>query len=153
MEWIKDNISKNRKHYHIVFNINDNPKTHASSILLKNYYRERDIDFQEENDWIYYFIVRRHFLRKKKKENGGYWVCHYCNKPIYGIQKRNKLFQKGRKNMITVDHIVARYNGGDSLITSNMVESCVKCNERKGTMSYDNFIKLINIKKLEYVDS
>lgn len=151
MELIKDNISRNRKHYHIVFDINDNPKTYTSSVLLKNYYRERDIEFQEDNDWIYYFIVRRHFLRKKKRENGRHWVCHYCGKPIYGTQQRNKLFQKSRKQLITIDHIHTKINRGDTLSTLNMVECCVKCNERKGTMLYDDFVKLINIKKLEYV--
>lgn len=140
MEWIKDNISRNRKHYHIIFDENiDDPKTYSSAVLLRNYYREHDIDFQNDEDWRYYFIVRRHFLRKKKKEHGGHWVCHYCGKLIYGIQVRNKFYQKNTKNLITVDHKVPLYKGGSLLSTDNMLECCTKCNNKKGIKDYDDF--------------
>lgn len=144
MEWVKENISKNRKHYHIVFDYDENPKSYSSAVLLRNYYREHDIEFRESDDWRYYFIVRRHFLRKKKKEHNGVWICHYCERPITKIQTRNKIYQKNRWNLITVDHKVPLDKGGDLLATSNMLECCVRCNEKKDNMSYEVFLDKIN---------
>lgn len=142
MELVKDNISKNRKHYHIIFDFDGNPKSYSAAVLLRNYYREHDIDFTEGNDWRYYFIVRRHFLRKRKRENNGKWICHYCGKIINNIQVRNKLYQKNNKILITVDHKIPLNKGGDLLLTSNMLECCTKCNSQKGIMDYNDFIKI-----------
>jgi len=56
---VKEKISSRRNMNHIIFNDSpDNPKTFSSYVLLVNYYQDRDITFQEENDWRYYFIVR-----------------------------------------------------------------------------------------------
>jgi len=137
---VKEKISSRRSMNHIIFNDEpDNPKTLSSYMLLVNYYQDRDITFQEENDWRYYFIVRRHFLRKKRKENGGHWKCHYCGKVITKMQKRNTKWQQPW--CITVDHIVPQSDPDcDPLDTSNMVESCHKCNNEKGTTPYDIFV-------------
>ena len=151
MEWLKDNISKNRKHYHVIFDWDGNPKSYSAAVLLRNYYREHDIEFKEGDDWRYYFIVRRHFLRKRKRENNGKWICHYCGRPITKIQERNKIYQKNRWNMITVDHKVPLDKGGDLLSTSNMLECCVKCNSQKGVQPYEVFIKTKKYKKHEHV--
>lgn len=51
--------------------------------------------------------------------------CHYC---------RKKLFFKNS----TVDHIVARANGGLDQ-EDNLVLSCQPCNKEKGDMSYKKF--------------
>jgi len=136
---VKEKISTNRRINHIIFNDEpDNPKTLSSYLLLVSYYQDRDITFQEDNDWRYYFIVRRHFLRKKKKENGGFWVCHYCGKKMKNIQKRNTKWHPPW--CVTVDHVVPVSDPRcDKLDTSNMVESCNKCNNDKGTTQYDQF--------------
>ena len=136
---VREKISTNRRINHIIFNDKpDNPKTLSSYRLLVSYYQDHDISYQEENDWRYYFIVRRHFLRKKKKENGGFWVCHYCGKKIKKMQKRNTKWQQPW--CITVDHVVPVADPDcDKLDTSNMVESCSKCNNDKGTQSYGEF--------------
>ena len=138
---IKEKISSRRNMNNIIFNDSpDNPKTLSSYVLLVNYYQERDITFQEENDWRYYFIIRRHFLRKKKKENGGHWKCHYCGKVITKMQKRNTKWQQPW--CVTVDHVIPKSDPNcDILDTSNMVESCSKCNNKKGTIPYDEFVK------------
>jgi len=137
---IKENVSKNRKHYHLIFNETpDSPRSYASAILLRDYYQEKDIDIWYDDDWRYYFIVRRHFLRKKRKEHGGIWVCHYCDKPVHFIQVRGKSYQKNHKNLITVDHKIAISTGGDELDTNNMVECCYDCNKEKETTPYEIF--------------
>ncbi|MFW6226171.1 MAG: HNH endonuclease, partial [bacterium] len=125
---VKEKISTNIRINHIIFNDNPlNPKSLFSYILLKNYYKDNDIEY---DNWKYYFIVRRHFLRKKKKENGGFWVCHYCGDVITKIQERN--VRKLQKDCITVDHVVPVSNPNcDKLDTSNMVECCYNCNNEK----------------------
>lgn len=140
---VKEKISNKQSLNHIIFNDEPkHPKTLSSYVLLINYYRDRDITYQEGNDWRYYFIIRRHFLRKKKKENGGFWVCHYCKKKIKRMQKRNTNWQQPW--CVTVDHVVPKSDPNcDPLDTSNMVESCSKCNNKKGTTSYEEFIKKI----------
>ena len=138
---VKEKISTNRRINHIIFNDEpDNPKTLSSYLLLVSYYQDRDITFQEDNDWRYYFIVRRHFLRKRRKKNGGVWFCHYCGKTIKKMQKRNTKWQQPW--CITVDHVVPKSDPDcDPLDTSNMVESCNKCNNKKGTTPYNIFVK------------
>lgn len=113
------------------------PNTLSSYILLKNFYSEID---DTNDDWHYYFIIRRHFLRRRKRENGGkYWNCHYCGKPVYKMQERNT--NKQDKDCITVDHIVPVSLNIDKLDTSNMVECCSECNNKKGlrNMNYLNW--------------
>ena len=138
---VKEKISTKHSMNHIIFNDKpDNPKTLSSYRLLVSYYQDMDVSFQEENDWRYYFIVRRHFLRKRRKENGGFWVCHYCGKKITKMQKRNAKWQQ--PNCITVDHVVPASDPEcDKLDTSNMVESCNKCNNDKGTQPYGEFCR------------
>lgn len=134
---VKEKISTNQRIKHIIFNDSPaNAKTLSSLILLKNYYRDNDISVSREEDWRYYFIVRRYFLRKKKRENGGHWVCHYCETVITKMQDRNS--KKAQRDCITVDHVVPQSDENcDKLDTKNMVECCHKCNQEKGTMSYD----------------
>jgi len=140
---VKEKISNKHSIKHVIFNDKpDNPKTLSSYLLLVSYYQDRDITYQEEKDWRYYFIVRRHFLRKKKKENGGFWVCHYCGKKIKKMQKRNTKWQQPW--CVTVDHKIPKSDPNcDPLDTSNMIESCYKCNCKKGITPYEEFIKNI----------
>lgn len=128
-------------------------KSYASMVLLLDFYRERDIDFTE-NDWRYYFIARRTFLRRKKRENGGYWVCHYCKTKIYKIQPRN-CKTKNNNEYITVDHKIARSKGGDITDSKNMLECCYKCNQNKDNKDYEEFTlknNHLNLNKMEYTE-
>ena len=142
MTIITEKICGRLKINHLIENDGpENPRTYASYIQLVNYYKE--LDNNNNDNWHYYFIVRRHFLRRKKRENGGnYWNCHYCGKPVYKMQERNT--NKQDTDCITVDHIIAKANGGDILNTKNMIESCSKCNTKKGTKDYNVFIKEIH---------
>jgi 5-methylcytosine-specific restriction endonuclease McrA len=134
---VTEKISKNKRIVHHIFEEEPNQKSYASYVLLKEYYKQYDIDFSEDKDWRYYFIIRRHFLRKMKKQNGGFWICHYCGKKITTIQKRNS--KDFDEKSITVDHKFAISKGGDELDTNNMVECCYECNIEKGVDTYDSF--------------
>lgn len=142
MTTVVEKISNKHSIGHLIFMTDIDPKSYANAVLLRDYYQDHDIDFERSQDWRYYFIVRRHFLRKKKREHGGVWICHYCQKEITVIQKRNKRYNNPKA--ITVDHVVAIANGGDKLSTANMVECCSKCNQKKADKSYRAFVTKSN---------
>ena len=136
MEILIDNISKNRKLNHVILTMPSTPKSYSASLLLREYYRDLDVSFSQENDWRYLFIVRRYFLRKVKKN--GHWTCHYCGKPVYKMSQRNKKRQSV-KDCITIDHMNPASQIEDTLDTKNFVECCFKCNIEKSDMPYHEF--------------
>lgn len=146
MEIIIDNISKNRKLNQVILTLPSSAKTYSASLLLRDYYRNLDIDYGRENDWRYYYIVRRHFLRKVKRN--GHWVCHYCDKPVYKMPVRNNNRQNV-KDCISVDHKIPASECVDILDTSNFLESCSKCNRDKGAIPYHEFKARLRKAKLK----
>ena len=145
MTTVVERISNRHNINHLIFG-DAVAKTYANAILLREFYRKQDIDYIRIADWRYYFIVRRHFLRKKRKEHNGVWICHYCQKEMTVLQTRNK--RCGSRQSVTIDHKHALVNGGDKLSTANMVECCFKCNQKKGSKSYENYMKKCNIQVL-----
>ncbi|TPF18006.1 HNH endonuclease [Priestia megaterium] len=67
-----------------------------------------------------YEVLRKEVLIRDK------YICHYCKK-------------KGD----TVDHIISRAEGGFST-PENLVCSCLKCNWKKSTMKYEDFMRIVN---------
>ncbi len=66
--------------------------------------------------------------------------CHYC-----GIDEENlaNLRAKyGFKHRFNVDHLVPRVRGGGDNL-ENLVVSCADCNNRKGTMTPEDFKKVV----------
>jgi len=141
MTIVIESISQKHNMGHLIFS-EPIAKTYASAILLRDFYQKQDIDFIRARDWRYYFIVRRHFLRKKKREHGGVWICHYCQKEMTVLQKRGKRYSS--RQAVTVDHKHAVAKGGDKLSTENMVECCSKCNQKKGSKSYEVYMEKCN---------
>lgn len=135
-------IGRNTTVHHNILSQDVSIKSYASLLLLNEYYQNLDVEYTEGNDWRYYYIVRRHFLRKQKRINGGFWICHYCKKPIYNLQPRNIKKEPHRKLNITVDHIIPVSKGGSLLDTKNMVECCYTCNNDKGITSYNEYMEL-----------
>jgi len=142
MEIIREKISKNFQVFHIITDMPENARSYSAFLLLREYYRDLDISYNEQNDWRYLFIVKRHWLRKQKKLHDGHWVCHYCHKPVYNQSPRNS--RKNRKDCITVDHMHPASKCNDVLDTKNFAECCYKCNSEKGDMSYDEFVLIKN---------
>lgn len=144
METIIFKNGKNTREKHLIFAGWDNPKTLASYLLLKNYYRSLEDPLDWETDWRYYFIVRRHWLRKQKKY--GVWVCHYCGKEIHKMPERNKRKQN-LHYCVTVDHKVPRSEGINILDTRNFLVSCYDCNSKKKSTPYKTFMKIMSWKR------
>jgi 5-methylcytosine-specific restriction endonuclease McrA len=66
-------------------------------------------------------------------------------KKIYKIQERNKLWQKNNNELITVDHKIPKDECDDITDSKNFIECCYKCNVKKGTTPYDEFVKNLKL--------
>jgi hypothetical protein len=143
MELISFKTSRHWKFNHLIFIDSPDSKTYASAILLKKYYQSVEDPGDWQTDWRYYFIVRRHWLRKQKQDKK--WICHYCGKEIHKMPERNKIYQNLWK-CVTVDHKIPKNECGDITDTNNFLVSCYDCNNKKGWMSYNSFIKRISWK-------
>lgn len=137
MELVTFRLSRNQKENHIIFDETKNPKTFASSVLLREYYQGLQDPGDWYTDWRYYFIVRRHWLRKQKQN--GVWHCHYCGTEISKMPVRGKKHQNLHQ-CVTVDHKVPRSEGIDELDTKNFLVSCYSCNTKKHSTPYEIFM-------------
>jgi 5-methylcytosine-specific restriction endonuclease McrA len=61
--------------------------------------------------------------------------CHYCSKELTW-------------NLVTVDHKIPLCTGGGNG-PDNIVPSCHDCNNKKGNLPYEEFIKSIKISKIK----
>lgn len=124
----------------IYFDILD-AKTHAASILLKNYYFEHDIDniYSIANRMRMIGFSRKYLTHIKKTT--GDLVCTYCHKPQLIIEREHMKVPNFSK--ATIDHIQALSEGGARFDYANICVACGKCNSRKGSLSVEDFLKII----------
>ena len=138
------------KFNHVIYSEEVSSKSQSALILLNEYLRENDEDFlREEKELQYYLNKRWSFLARQKRRKGDL-SCHYCGKPHLDIGYRSvKMCEKNNKNprLATIDHVKPVSSGIDKLDESNWVVSCRKCNNRKGSKSYEEF-KKNNLKKI-----
>lgn len=64
--------------------------------------------------------------------------CFYCG--FHESELKNKSAKFKKQNRLSVDHIVARIDGG-KLNIENCVLACMKCNSHKGQKSFNEFRK------------
>ena len=112
-------------------------KSHAALLKLKRkLFGQRDLGLRPQ--WREWLTFRKWFLKEALKN--GPLVCHYCgNGPLY---KNQRVTPKSR--LATLDHVKPRAEGGKEYDVNNLVVSCQSCNGRKGKMSYDEFLRIIN---------
>lgn len=82
------------------------------------------------------------------KKQGG-WHCHYCEIPIArytGTKREIAHIKRIGKKQASVDHRLAKSEGGSDE-PENLVLCCHDCNQRKGSMNYRDFLKLIRSEK------
>lgn len=123
------------KHKHII--IDETP--YAGYILLKRYYLENDVDNLNKTFDVRYNIEYLNELKLKHNS----LICSYCGKKdliIYGLKEINP----NRLFMATIDHFIPKSSGIDRYNKSNMIVSCHKCNNKKGS-------KIYNIRELKYI--
>jgi hypothetical protein len=148
METIYRKIGKHVSLKHKIFFEVIDPKSYAASVLLNEYYRDRDIDFYSK-DWRYMFILKRTWLRHQRKD--GWWICHYCGTPLYKFPLRNRTKQS-LLGCVTVDHKKSAKEYEDRQDTRNFLCACHKCNTDKADINYETFMKIIenNVKNISW---
>ena len=110
---------------HLV-HIKDVPaSSYAASVLLHKVYKQ-----MERKAWN---RSRSAFLDDELKKHG-VLTCHYC--------KRTNLKRRGGKiqEKATVDHILAKSEGGHELAHENFVVACESCNRKKSNISQEEFL-------------
>lgn len=81
-------------------------------------------------------FFNRRFLEKSDL------ICHYCKAPNLLLQEPNKK-KRNYWNLATVDHKIPLVEEPDFFDESNLLVCCNKCNNQKGSMSYEEFIKTL----------
>lgn len=132
---------------HIIYDIdNVSVKSLASLVLLNNSLREMDVDYLNLQFELQEYLNRRYkFLIDEKRKNDDL-ICHYCNRTDLEIGYRYAKYaylNNSNKKLATIDHIIPRSSGFNPLDESNWVVSCKKCNTKKGSMSYEEYMEKI----------
>ncbi len=132
--------SYSTKERDVIFEHSDG--TRANLILLKDHYLGLEIkEFIKEHKLNYNKVrggskykmlkfltqVSQKLFVKAQKE----LFCTYCGKSLIKSNKNNE-------DRVTVDHIIAKFNGGSLLDWYNYVIACNKCNSEKSDC--DNLI-------------
>lgn len=122
----------------------EHPNTLAASVLMKKDYWDQDPD-NPYHQRMALIGLSRAFLNEEKQKHGDI-VCHYCEKPGLIIEEHEMNVPNNIK--ATIDHVVPISKDGLLFDVSNLVPACGKCNSKKGSMSYDNFKKIV--KRYDY---
>ena len=99
--------------------------SYANLILLQRRYAQL-----ENRCWM---RSRKNFLAEELQKHGTL-TCHYCGRTNL------KLKSKRRCEQATVDHVVAKSNGGDPYDRENFAVCCASCNKKKASKTADDFI-------------
>jgi len=125
----------------IIFTAN-NPhiQSPAADLLLRNELMFQDVDYLEDNLWIW-LEFRERYLKKQLALHGDL-VCKYCGKPhleIGGRTPKDIILNNKNPNLATIDHMVALANGGEKYNENNLCVACKKCNGNKGAKPIEVF--------------
>ena len=140
-EVVRKSNSGSTKRVELVYFEITNPKTYASYVLLKNFYWENDADNLKSiaNRLRIIGFSRRYLTNIQKKE--GSVTCTYCKKPDLVIELEGMKVPQNIK--ATIDHIIPISEGGPVFDSSNITPCCGKCNGRKGSLSVEEFLKIV----------
>lgn len=120
-------------------------KSKAASILLRNELQLQDVDFLENNLWIWLEFRERYLKKVLTKEK--VLKCSYCpktNLEIGGRSPADLELNNKNPNLATIDHIHPLSKGGKKYDESNLCVACKKCNGKKGNKPLDRFITPLN---------
>jgi hypothetical protein len=116
---------------HIIHSDGVHIQSYAHLVLLNKVYAS-----MESKRWN---VARRAFLTEERKK--GTLKCFYCGKDNLKINSVN------RRDQATVDHYIPKSGGGDPFSPSNFVVCCHSCNQKKSSMTPQEFLNSKYIKK------
>lgn len=122
------------KHKHIIIDVTP----YAGYILLKEEYLKNDTDFIKKFESVQYNI---NYLKELQNKHNTL-ICSYCGEKDLVIYELFKEFNIS--DMATIDHFIPKSNAIDKYNKANLIVSCHKCNNKKGS-------KIYNIKELKYI--
>ena len=136
----KSNSGSTRRVELIYFEPTD-AKSYASYVLLKNYYWQNDADnIETYTNRMKLIGFSRNYLTQVKNTQGSI-TCTYCNKPNLVIEYEGMKVPNRIK--ATIDHIVPKSKGGAVFDYNNITPCCGTCNNKKGSMSVEEFLKIV----------
>jgi 5-methylcytosine-specific restriction endonuclease McrA len=141
IKFVKKSSSGSTKEVDLILSDVSNCKSLASSILLRKYLMEMDVDYIEKMDLINKRIeFSRSYLESVLSRDGDI-KCTYCGKGDLVIEYDGMRVKESIK--ATIDHIVPVSRGGGRFDVSNITPCCGECNGKKGNKSLDDFLKSI----------
>ena len=125
----------------------------AALILLKDSYRKNEVDFYSKkynvninvfsstSNYSLLEIIRKQFNRQflKRKRN---LICEYCLRPNLKLRTKSN-----NKIYATVDHKTPLIDICDWFNEENLAICCSECNNKKGDMTYNEWMELLNLTK------
>ena len=123
-----------------IFPTDPHPHSRASYVSLA-WYLYLVSEECKLKDRVYWLKFRFELLMKwqhARKE----LRCEYCGFGPLIIQARNE-----HPNVATLDHIIARSQKGAEYEEGNLRVACHNCNDQKGSLSEDEFLKMKNLTK------
>ena len=136
---IRKSSSGSTKEVDLIISEVSNAKSLASSLLLRKYLMEMDIDYIEKMDLINTRIEFSRNYLEGVLEDCGSIKCTYCGKDDLVIEYDGMRVENGVK--ATIDHIVPVSKGGGRFDRSNITPCCGGCNTKKGNKSLEEFLK------------
>ena len=119
---------------HIIHNDDVHIQSYAHLVLLNKVY-----SVMESKRWN---RSKNAFL--KEQASKGPLTCFYCGNSNLKRQSTK------RAEQATVDHYIPKSVGGDPFSASNFVVCCHSCNQKKASMTPEEFIKSDYIKNKRY---
>jgi 5-methylcytosine-specific restriction endonuclease McrA len=107
---------------------------------LKNFVQHHNIKNPKRIKKLMVTFNNERFLELENKK--GDLRCEYCNKPvtIYNIDRGSKF---NERDGATADHKVPISKGGNKYDFNNLATCCYRCNQRKGNMSWEDWLVVI----------
>ena len=117
------------------------PNTYAASVLLRAHYEALDeTNLKSFSGRMKMVGFSRGFLTRVQNDKGCL-TCEYCKRPNLTIEMENMKVPNAKK--ATIDHVIPLSQGADPFDETNLVVACGKCNSRKGSMSKEDFVKIV----------
>ena len=124
-------------------------KTHAASVLLRDYYHGLDEDYLKSyNGRMERIQFSRNTLTKWKGMLGGLF-CVYCNKKNLEIEYDGMTVSPG--NMATLEHLTPVSKGGGVFDLAHIVCACGNCNRKRSNHELDEHLRQRGIDKVAFV--
>lgn len=143
------------KHINIIIGEPTSAHSLSSLVLLSDYYRGLEVqyyanklnfniydeEYKKCSNYALLKILRQQFSSRFLKES--VLICEYCQNPVF-IKDGDKNKNINKNNLATVDHKIPLIDEPDWFDETNLAVSCSKCNNEKGPLTKEEWLKQKN---------